>query len=288
MSATPTSSSAAATSSIINNGAPLTSLPVTIFIAAFAILFALFALFLVIGIVRRRRNPARYGPRPAVAGRVKQSRRKGLAMAVLESIPVVRFGANNKGSEEGLQKDVELSGGLVDEESGARTSRNSRENEVSTTADLTQPPPSYQPTSKDVEVGKGTECSICIADFVDNEEVRVLPCSHRFHPACIDPWLLNVSGTCPICRYDLQPAQTDAPAEVTSSVSAPAPLLVVPPPTAQRDRTTFRSRLHEIRSAHTGADYISALRHLHRDHERRRPASSSNAADATTQETRPT
>jgi hypothetical protein len=28
--------------------------------------------------------------------------------------------------------------------------------------------------------------------------VRVLPCNHSFHPACIDPWLLNVSGTCPL------------------------------------------------------------------------------------------
>jgi hypothetical protein len=25
-----------------------------------------------------------------------------------------------------------------------------------------------------------------------------LPCKHQFHPACIDPWLINVSGTCPL------------------------------------------------------------------------------------------
>jgi hypothetical protein len=28
--------------------------------------------------------------------------------------------------------------------------------------------------------------------------VRVLPCQHQFHPPCVDPWLVNVSGTCPL------------------------------------------------------------------------------------------
>lgn len=41
-------------------------------------------------------------------------------------------------------------------------------------------------------------CSICTEDFTTGEDVRVLPCHHKYHPACIDPWLLNVSGTCPL------------------------------------------------------------------------------------------
>ena len=41
-------------------------------------------------------------------------------------------------------------------------------------------------------------CSICTEDFTTGEDVRVLPCQHKFHPNCIDPWLLNVSGTCPL------------------------------------------------------------------------------------------
>ena len=44
----------------------------------------------------------------------------------------------------------------------------------------------------------GLGCSICTDDFTAGEDVRVLPCQHKFHPACIDPWLLNVSGTCPL------------------------------------------------------------------------------------------
>ncbi|KPV73743.1 uncharacterized protein RHOBADRAFT_54930 [Rhodotorula graminis WP1] len=48
-------------------------------------------------------------------------------------------------------------------------------------------------------------CPICFCDFEDGDELRVLPCDnrHRFHSACIDPFLLNVSRLCPLCRLDL-------------------------------------------------------------------------------------
>lgn len=90
-------------------------------------------------------------------------------------------------------------------------------------------------------------------------------------------------------RYDLQPAEPIAPVEEADSTSTPlatpatAATLAVPSPTAPRDRTSFRSRLREVhQSAHTGPEYISALRHLHHDHERIR------GADVTPQEPRPT
>lgn len=45
-------------------------------------------------------------------------------------------------------------------------------------------------------------CPICILDFEPGDDLRVLPCDgrHRFHQACVDPWLLELSSSCPLCR----------------------------------------------------------------------------------------
>jgi hypothetical protein len=47
-------------------------------------------------------------------------------------------------------------------------------------------------------------CALCIGAFRADEQLRVLPCSggHQFHQTCIDPWLLNISPSCPLCRQD--------------------------------------------------------------------------------------
>jgi len=41
-------------------------------------------------------------------------------------------------------------------------------------------------------------CSICTEAFQKGEKVRMLPCSHIYHRHCIDPWLLDFAGTCPL------------------------------------------------------------------------------------------
>ncbi|KAK0118609.1 hypothetical protein ONS96_011699 [Cadophora gregata f. sp. sojae] len=148
------------------------------------------------------------------------------------------------------------------------------------------------------------QCAICISDFVADEEVRVLPCNHRYHPECIDPWLLNISGTCPVCRYDLRP--NDPNAENTEDISIPEqpylpvsspigyiraealrqeaarleafanPIEATTPaasPISPRERMSIRSRLREIRQAsHTGPEYVAALGNFYRDRENRRPS----------------
>ncbi|XLS72453.1 hypothetical protein HN51_029318 [Arachis hypogaea] len=45
----------------------------------------------------------------------------------------------------------------------------------------------------------GEDCSICLESFVDGDQLICLPCHHRFHSACLDPWV-RCCGDCPYCR----------------------------------------------------------------------------------------
>ena len=45
------------------------------------------------------------------------------------------------------------------------------------------------------------KCLICLEDFIENNHVLYLPCSHLFHSVCILRWLLD-NNKCPICQTD--------------------------------------------------------------------------------------
>ena len=45
------------------------------------------------------------------------------------------------------------------------------------------------------------DCVICLSPFDDEQDVRLLRCSHIFHAACIDEWLER-SNSCPCCKAD--------------------------------------------------------------------------------------
>eukprot|EP00928_Gymnodinium_smaydae_P058339 TRINITY_DN41546_c0_g1_i1.p1 TRINITY_DN41546_c0_g1~~TRINITY_DN41546_c0_g1_i1.p1 ORF type:complete len:427 (+),score=102.38 TRINITY_DN41546_c0_g1_i1:141-1421(+) len=52
------------------------------------------------------------------------------------------------------------------------------------------------------------ECSICLVGFEEGNELRTLPCLHRFHSHCVDQWLIQ-SGQCPVCKHDIARAQAE-------------------------------------------------------------------------------
>lgn len=58
-------------------------------------------------------------------------------------------------------------------------------------------------------IGRET-CPICILDFEEGDDLRVLPCEgqHKFHQRCVDPWLLELSSSCPLCRHDFHALET--------------------------------------------------------------------------------
>ncbi|SPO30415.1 uncharacterized protein UTRI_06345 [Ustilago trichophora] len=56
-----------------------------------------------------------------------------------------------------------------------------------------------------VREGKITEnmaerCLVCLEDWKDEDECRVLACRHAFHTVCVDRWMSSSSNTCPMCR----------------------------------------------------------------------------------------
>ncbi|KAK3226430.1 hypothetical protein Dsin_006292 [Dipteronia sinensis] len=58
--------------------------------------------------------------------------------------------------------------------------------------------------SKDCDQGT---CSVCLCEFREGEQIRVLPeCLHLFHVACIDMWLSSHTN-CPNCRAEAKPPQ---------------------------------------------------------------------------------
>jgi hypothetical protein len=42
-------------------------------------------------------------------------------------------------------------------------------------------------------------CQICLIDYDEDDELKVLRCKHGFHPDCLDKWLVR-KLSCPLCR----------------------------------------------------------------------------------------
>ena len=79
-------------------------------------------------------------------------------------------------------------------------------------------------------------CAICLDDFESNSTmVRELPCTHIFHPSCIDPFLKDISSLCPMCKKSVLPTGY-CPARITNAM-------------VRRERLARRSRQRRTRAA---------------------------------------
>jgi len=202
---------------------PSTAVAMIILYSITGIITALFLVIIITGAVRAHRHPERYGPQ-AVLGLPRQSRARGLGRAILDTIPIVKFGER----EQPKPADVELGDnangtGAREVQAGATATDHDRSAGEASQDHTAQPRPSNAEegisaatTGADNATSQSEPqpgCSICTEDFEVGQDQRVLPCDHRFHPECVDPWLLNVSSTCPLCRVDLRPQTSRTSAE---------------------------------------------------------------------------
>jgi hypothetical protein len=191
---------------------PSTAVAMIILYSITGIITALFLVIIITGAVRAHRHPDRYGPRNML-GLPRQSRARGLGRAILDTLPIVKFG-----EREPKPADVELgstsetrNAGGASTETGSQsdhaaveTTPEQAEAQRNTAAEQNfgiapaQPIAAAAATDGSGSPEEGLGCSICTDDFEKGQDLRVLPCNHKFHPECVDPWLLNVSGTCPL------------------------------------------------------------------------------------------
>ncbi|XP_041913167.1 E3 ubiquitin-protein ligase RLIM-like [Alosa sapidissima] len=47
-----------------------------------------------------------------------------------------------------------------------------------------------------------SDCRICLSEYVEGEDLTILPCNHNFHSSCVNEWLQQ-SPTCPMCRTQI-------------------------------------------------------------------------------------
>ncbi|EOY07552.1 hypothetical protein QUC31_011267 [Theobroma cacao] len=91
----------------------------------------------------------------------------------------------------------------------ANTSQNVERNQQERASDRIRSPstPRLIPIFRYSKDCNEETCAVCLSDFKEGEQIRVLPdCLHIFHVACIDAWL-NLHSNCPLCRADTSPPE---------------------------------------------------------------------------------
>jgi len=58
------------------------------------------------------------------------------------------------------------------------------------------------PTEAQGRDDENSKCMVCMEQFEQGDNLRSLPCLHRYHARCIDEWLAR-SPECPICKRDI-------------------------------------------------------------------------------------
>ena len=101
--------------------------------------------------------------RPGNADKVYKNSRRA-TQSILKTIPIVQYSHGN------------------------RTYPSTRASSLDSTDELDK---------EKIEMQRNTTCPICTEDFIENQMLRLLPCNHQYHRACIEDWLARGSS-CPV------------------------------------------------------------------------------------------
>jgi hypothetical protein len=179
---------------------PTTTVAMIILYSVTGVITLCFIVVIITGAVRAHRHPDRYGLLNLPGG-AHQRRARGIARAMLDTIPIVKFGEREPVKmPQDPEHGVELSNRTESPVQSSTVQNTEQSTSVPNDESQRDSPESQQTGdgAADTRIETELACSVCTDDFVRGEDTRVLPCGHKFHPNCIDPWLLNVSGTCPL------------------------------------------------------------------------------------------
>jgi hypothetical protein len=88
-----------------------------------------------------------------------------------------------------MYDDILTSKGFLPARNDSTEQRNDARNESET----------INQTNSTVEMDN-EECSICLEEYENKEDVIKIHCNHVFHKTCLSEWEKNDNNTCPICR----------------------------------------------------------------------------------------
>ncbi|KAG5363572.1 hypothetical protein CJU89_2750 [Yarrowia sp. B02] len=177
-----------------------------------------------LGIWRVHRHPERYGLAPPQHDMEREisddfnngggdvytppptrvEKAKGLARAVLDAIPLMRVMKKSPEPVERAQTAEPTQEKAISASSSSMHKQEASTSSVKSSCDMSRM------ETLPVYIQQDDNCAICFDNFEDNQIIRQLPCTHRFHADCVDHWLLNSSSQCPMCRMNLR---KDAEAE---------------------------------------------------------------------------